>query len=96
MWSAWWSSVNWVHGQTRFSEHVGSATQYSQVGTSKPVGVHFRSTGHAHSDMVFLPFEKVKSKDRFILEAREAYWIKKYEAVKLQDVEVIEHGMNLK
>ena len=46
--------------------------------------------------MVFLPFEKVKSKDRFLLEAREAYWIKKYEAVKLQDVEVIEHGMNLK
>ena len=45
--------------------------------------------------MRVLPIEKVRSKDRFVLEAREAYWIKQYKAVKLQSVDVIEHGMNM-
>ena len=81
--------------KTRFSEHVGSAVQPSQAKTSKTVGVHFRSAGHTHSHMRVLPIEKVRSKDRFVLEAREAYWIKQYKAVKLQSVDVIEHGMNI-
>ena len=41
--------------------------------------------------MRVLPIEKVRSKDRFVLEAREAYWIKKYRVVN-----VLEHGMNMK
>ena len=82
-------------GKVRFSEHVGSVTQQCQVHTTIPVGVHFRSAGHSHSDMTFLPIEKVRSKDRFIMEARESYWIKKYDTVKLEPVEVIEHGLNL-
>ena len=82
--------------KTRFSEHVGSVTQPCQENTSKSVGVHFRSAGHHHSDMRVLPIEKVRSKDRFVLEAREAYWIKKYKTVKAKAVDVIEHGMNMK
>ena len=80
----------------RFGEHVGSATQPCQVNTTKPVGAHFRLPGHSHSDMVFLPIEKVISKDKFVLEAREAYWIDKYESVKTKPVDTIEHGLNLK
>ena len=71
-------------------------TQPSQENTSKSVGVHFRSAGHHHSDMRVLPIEKVRSKDRFVLEAREAYWIKKYRVVKDKAVDALEHGMNMK
>ena len=82
--------------RVRFSEHLGSAVQPSQVDTIKPVGVHFRSPGHSHSDMRFLPIEKVRSNDRFILEARESFWIDKYKSIKNIPVDVIEHGLNLK
>ena len=75
---------------------MGTVTQPCHNNTSKPVGVHFRLPGHTHSDLVFLPIEKVVSKDKFVQEARESYWIKKYESLKLQPLEVIEHGMNLK
>jgi hypothetical protein len=58
--------------KTRFSEHVGSVTQPGQSNTNKPVGVHFRSAGHSHSDMRMLPIEKVRSSDPFVLEAKES------------------------
>ena len=45
--------------------------------------------------MTFLPIEKVRSKDKFVMEAREAFWIKKYDSVKMEGVEIIEHGMNI-
>ena len=45
--------------------------------------------------MIFLPIEKVRSKDKFVMEARESFWIKKYEAVKMGEVNQIEHGMNI-
>ena len=83
-------------GKVRFSEHVGSATQPSQADTKKSVGVHFRSPGHSQSDMCFTPVEKVRSKDRFILEARKDFWINKYNSVKSQPVDIIEHGLNIK
>ena len=82
--------------KTRFSEHVGSVTQPGQSNTNKSVGVHFRSAGHSHSDMRVLPIEKVRSSDPFVLEARERYWIQKYQSVKDQAVDVVEHGMNIK
>ena len=82
--------------KVRFGEHVGSVTQPSQANTIKPVGVHFRLAGHSHSDMEFLPIEKVMNKDKFVLEAREDYWIKRYDSVKTQLVEEVEHGLNLK
>ena len=81
--------------KTRFSEHLGSVTQQCQLNTQKPVGVHFRGAGHSHSDMVFLPIERVHCRDQFVLEARESYWIKKYNSVKTQPVNQIEHGLNL-
>ena len=68
-------------GKTRFSEHVGSVTQPGHSNTNKPVGVHFRSAGHSHNDMRMLPIEKVRSSDPFVLEARERYWIQKYQSV---------------
>ena len=83
-------------GKVRFGEHVGSVTQPSQANTSKPVGAHFRLPGHSHSDMVFLPIEKVASKDKFVLEAREDYWIKKYDCIKANSIHDIEHGLNMK
>ena len=82
--------------KTRFAEHVGSATQPSQAETVRPVGVHFRLPGHSHSDMTVIPIEKVRSKDKFILEAREKYWIAKYQSLKSLPVESIEHGLNVK
>ena len=82
--------------KTRFSEHVGTATQPCHADTKKPVGAHFRLPGHSHANMKVVVIEKVRSKDRMILEAREGFWIKKYEAVKLLPVESIEHGINLK
>ena len=46
--------------------------------------------------MVFLPIEKVRVKDRFVLEAREAFWIRKYASLKQNTVDIIEHGLNMK
>ena len=71
------------------------STQPSQENIKKPVGVHFRSAGHSHADMVVQPIGKVRSKDKFVLEAREIFWIRKYQAVKTQTVEIVEHGLNL-
>ena len=82
--------------KTRFAEHVGSATQPSQVDTVKPVGVHFRLPGHTHSDMSVVPIEHVRSKDKFILEARERYWMEQYKSIKQLSLLEIEHGLNLK
>ena len=90
-----------VHGCTerafknRFSEHLGTATQPCHRDTVKPVGVHFRLPGHSHSDMVALLIERVRSQCRFVMEAREKFWMKKYDSVKVLAVEDIESGLNL-
>ena len=82
-------------GKTRFSEHIGSVIQACQSDTQKPVGVHYRLPGHSHSDMVFLPIERVHNRDKFVLEARESFWIKQYSSVKTKPVDQLEHGLNL-
>jgi hypothetical protein len=46
--------------------------------------------------MVVHTIEKVRSKDRFVLGARERFWIRKYQAVKTEAVGVLEHGLHLK
>ena len=79
----------------RFSEHLGTAMQPCHRDTVKPVGVHFRMPGHTHSDMVALPIERVRTQCRFVLEARERYWISRYQSVKVQSVHTIESGLNL-
>ena len=76
-------------------EHLGTATQPCHVSTRKPVVSHFRLPGHSHSELVFLSIERVMNKDQFWAEAREAFWIKKYHCLKLQPLEIVEHGMNL-
>ena len=81
--------------KVRFREHVGSATQQCQVDTVKPVGYHFRLPSHSHCDMKFLPIERVQNKDKFILEARESFWIEKYKCLKRKPVDQLEHGLNL-
>ena len=60
------------------------------------MGVHFRLPVQNLSPMVALPLERIRSKCRFVLEAREKFWIKKYNAVKLLPVEEIESGLNIK
>ena len=61
----------------------------------KPVGYHFRLPGHSHCEMKFLPIERVQNKDKFILEARESFWIEKYKCLKRKTVDQLEHGLNL-
>ena len=39
---------------------------------------HFNLPGRDLADFNFLPFEKVRSGDHFVVEARESYWIRKY------------------
>ena len=43
--------------------------------------------GHDLAHFNFLPFEKVRSTDPFVIEARESYWIEKYRVLE-------EGGMN--
>ena len=51
------------------------------------MGKHFCKKSHEIHDMSFVIIEEVKSKNPFVLKAREAYWIKQYDAVN--------HGLNL-
>ena len=51
------------------------------------VGKHFCEKSHEIHDMSIVIIEEVKSKNPFVLKAREAYWIKQYDAVN--------HGLNL-
>ena len=57
----------------------------AQGGCEPPVGhgsgVHFNLPGHDLANFNFLPFEKVRSSDPFVIETRESYWIEKYEVL---------------
>ena len=80
----------------RFSTQLGSAMQPSQAETVKPVGRHFRLPGHEpHSDIQMIPIEKINNKEPFLREARESYYIKKFNSLKRMEVLDIEHGLNL-
>ena len=43
--------------------------------THKPVSKHFNSRGHTENDLIFTPFEKLRKKDKTMLNIREKYWI---------------------
>ena len=45
------------------------------------VGEHFNLPGHDLANFNFLPFEKVRSSDPFVIETRESFWIEKYEVL---------------
>ena len=53
----------------RCTEHRGAARNHFDNG----VGEHFNLPGHELADFNFLPFEKIRSRDPFIIEARESY-----------------------
>ena len=63
--------------------HRGAVTYHWDTG----VGDHFNLPGHDLAHFNFLPFEKVRSTDPFVIEARESYWIEKYRVLE-------EGGMN--
>ena len=60
--------------RVRCTEHRGAVTHHFDTG----VGEHFNLPGHDLADFNFLPFEKVRSRDPFEVEARESFWIEKY------------------
>ena len=63
----------------RMAEHK----DYPKSGrTEEPSGEHFRLPGHAVSDLFGLAIEHVKSNDPFVLKAREAFLIKKFDSHK--------------
>ena len=43
---------------------------------TKPIPLHFCSRNHKVSDMIFIPFEKLRKKDKTLLDLREKFWIK--------------------
>ena len=59
--------------EARFVGHLGTILQDCHSNTNTPVGQHFRSAGHSHTDIQVTPFEKVKSRNPFVRKAREAY-----------------------
>ena len=80
----------------RLAGHLGTAIHNSQADTVKSVGRHFRLPGHeAHRDLVMLPIELVSARDPFLLRAREAYNIGKFQTEKRMGICDIEHGLNL-
>ena len=60
--------------RVRCTEHRGAARNHFDTA----VGDHFNLPGHEVADFNFLPFEKVRSSDPFVIEAREGFWIEKY------------------
>lgn len=76
------------------AQYIGQSTQmaakrftahYSDIITKKchkTVSKHFNLPGHSASNMVFLPFEKLRVKDSTLLTVREDFWIKKKETLK--------------
>ena len=63
----------------RLSEHVGYIRSRKN---EEPSGDHFNLPGHSQSDIQGLGIEHVRSTDPFILRAREALLIKKFDSFK--------------
>ena len=71
----------------RMSQHRRSVNPFLGFGeTTTPVGFHFSLPGHSLQHMQVIALEQVKSKDPYIILARESFWIRKYQAVS--------HGLN--
>ena len=65
--------------ETRFVGHLNTILQDCHSATNTPVGQHFRSVGHSHTDIQVTPFETIKTKNPFVRKAREAYLIDKHQ-----------------
>ena len=66
----------WTHKGMQSPMHraQGAVNHHWDTG----VGEHFNLPGHDLADFNFLPFEKVRSGDPFVVETRESFWIQKY------------------
>ena len=62
----------------RFYSHRSDITNKK---VDKPVPEHFNRPGHSVSDMLFLPFEKLRKSDATMLNVRERFWINKKETL---------------
>jgi hypothetical protein len=61
-------------GRERCTEHRGSVSNHRD----NAVGEHFSQPGHSLDDFSFQAIEKVRSRDPFVIKARESFWIGKY------------------
>ena len=65
--------------ETRFVGHLNTILQDCHSNTNTPVGQHFRSAGHSHTDIEVTPIEKITSRNHFVRKAREAFLIDKHQ-----------------
>ena len=65
--------------EARFVGHLNTILQDCHSNTKTPVGQHFRSAGHSHTDIQVTAFEKIKSRNPFVRKAREAFLIDKHQ-----------------
>ena len=65
----------------KFKVRMAEHRNYPKHGkVEEPSGEHFRLPGHAVSDLFGLAIEHVKSNDPFVLKAREALLIRKFDS----------------
>ena len=65
----------------KFSKRLSEHRDYPKSGkVDEPSGQHFTLPGHAVSNLQGLAIEHVKNKDPFVLKAREAFIIKKFDS----------------
>ena len=70
-----------------FRERMGEHRDYPKRDQlTEPSGEHFNKRGHSVSDLKGQVLEKVRSKDPFVLRARESMLIKKFDTFR--------HGLN--
>ena len=65
--------------ENRTIGHLNTILQDCHASTKTPVGQHFRSPGHNHTDLQVTPFEKIYSRIPFVRKARETLLIDKHE-----------------
>ena len=69
-----------MHKEKIQSENGRQRNYSKHAKVEKPSGEHFRLPGHAVSDLFGLAIEHVKSIDPFVLKAREALLIRKFDS----------------
>ena len=72
-------------GQTSLPASKRFYNHYSDIvnqKVDKPVPEHFNKPGHSVSDMCFLPFERLRKRDKTMLTVRERFWISEKDTLK--------------
>ena len=65
--------------EVRTVGHLNTILQNYHASTRTPVGLHFQSAGHSHTDLQVTPFERIYSRNAHVRKAREAYMIDKFQ-----------------